>query len=98
MDPKLVQDYSQLLAVERTKLNDMMVKEFARASSTLSGRGMLHSSAGMRMIVELATGRIPVFAPFYRWFSTKCLQPGDNWSISLARSHLPIGFVGQSRA
>ncbi|MER8511652.1 hypothetical protein NKH47_01675 [Mesorhizobium sp. M1060] len=62
MTPALVQDYSQLLSVERTKLNDMIVREFAKASSTLSSKGVLQSSMGMRAIVDVATGRIPVFA------------------------------------
>lgn len=62
MNADLVDDYLQLLSVERSKLNGMMVREFARASSMLAGKGMLHGSGGMRMIVDLASGRIPVFA------------------------------------
>lgn len=58
----LVRDYSRLLDVEQTKLNDQIGRSIGTAVNQLAGRGILHSSAGMKLVIEAASPAIPIFA------------------------------------
>lgn len=55
-------DFSALLSVERTKLNDIVKRDIGRAVTQANARGLLRSSVSMKLVTDTAINAIPVYA------------------------------------
>lgn len=62
VDPELIAVFNDLLAVERTKLNDQLQRDIGAEVSRLSANGTLRSGVALKVIASTAGNVIPIFA------------------------------------
>lgn len=55
-------DFSQLLEVEQTKLNEQIKRDIACEEALASSKGVLNSSMAMQAVVRVASKAIPIYA------------------------------------